>query len=186
MHAHNDHTWSVKCHTHNNERWSEEQLQGIPLDYKSLATVKKNLKTGTLSQLHSKSSILLRDDMFLYKYIINANERDTTFSKIMSCSAKRSVLPIEHSNSQSMGCDSNSVVNDQETTSGYPPLLLGQLTQKWRTSGMCCLSFGKPRGITNLLTLTTTTTYLLPCYTDWHGRKLENWKCGSKVSTNQF
>ena len=47
------------------------ERQGIPLDKKFLVTFKEKLETGTLSQLHSKSSILLYDDRFLYKYIIN-------------------------------------------------------------------------------------------------------------------
>ena len=55
------------------------ERQGIPLDKKSLVTFKEKLETGTLSQLHSKSSILLYDNRFLYKYIINVEEQVTTY-----------------------------------------------------------------------------------------------------------
>ena len=70
------------------------ERQGIPLDKKSLVTFKEKLETGTLSQLHSKSSILLYDDRFLYKYIINDKERETTYLLILlSDHIKRSILP---------------------------------------------------------------------------------------------
>ena len=71
------------------------ERQGIPLDKKSLVTFKEKLENGTLSQLHSKSSLFLYDDRFLYKYIINDKERETmTYLYLIHLSdcIKRSIL----------------------------------------------------------------------------------------------